>query len=268
MPDYDNDNIGLNAHQRKLKANLLATGEPWTQTWQHILLLTPAYLAAYTRLRAVPVEKQHLPRKVQELLLLAMDASCTHLYVAGIRVHTAGALREGATQAEVLEVLELTSVLGVHALSVGVPLLQEVLGESTKKEEPAALTSSDAELSEDHAVLKAEFVKQRGYWNATWDGILALAPEFFAAYTEYSSVPFQPGHSTLDAKTKELVYVAIDCATTHLYGPGLKIHIRNAIEYGASAEEVLEVLQLAGLMGVQSVMSGVDALVDETQGGR
>lgn len=46
----------------------------------------------------------------------------------------------------------------------------------------------------------------------------------------------------LGAKVKEFVYIAIDCATTHLYVPGLKLHIRNAVRLGASREEVMEVL--------------------------
>jgi alkylhydroperoxidase/carboxymuconolactone decarboxylase family protein YurZ len=45
------------------------------------------------------------------------------------------------------------------------------------------------------------------------------------------------------------VYIAIDCATTQLYVPGLKLHIRNAVKLGATPEEVMEVFELASLMG-------------------
>jgi alkylhydroperoxidase/carboxymuconolactone decarboxylase family protein YurZ len=33
------------------------------------------------------------------------------------------ALKQGATPAEIMEVLELTSVLGVHTIAVGLPIL-------------------------------------------------------------------------------------------------------------------------------------------------
>lgn len=89
----------------------------------------PDLLTACLRLRLVPVQRQHLAPKIQELLLLATDASVTHLFRPGIRAHIAAALGVGATPAEVLEVLELTSVLGVHAVNVGVPLLGEALRE-------------------------------------------------------------------------------------------------------------------------------------------
>lgn len=59
---------------------------------------------------------------------------------------------------------------------------------------------------------------------------------------------------------EDFSYGAIDCATTHLFGPGLKIQIRNAIEKGAKPGEVMEVFELASLMGVQTVLLGAEAL--------
>lgn len=244
-----------------LKAALIATGEPWTETWQHILELDPAYFRAYTSLRQVPTQKQSLPRKTQELILLAMDASCTHLHQPGVRAHTAAALSAGATEQEIMETLELTSVLGVHAVTAGVPCLQEVMAEMGRPSKAAS-----TELDPERQKLKDDFVARRGYWSTSWPPVLQLSRAFFAAYTDYSGVPFEEGHRALDAKTKELIYCAIDAATTHLYLPGLKIHIKNAINYGASEEEIMEVFELAALMGVKTVTMGVDALVAETEG--
>ena len=224
----------------------------------------------------MPVTRQHLAPKIQELLFLAIDASVTHLFRPGIKAHTAAALKLGATPAEVLEVLELTSVLGVHAVNVGVPLLAEVLREEGKE-------GARGEMDERRRELKDEFVRKRGYWHETWDQVLELDPDFFEAYTHFSAVPFRrreesegeanpadgPGTGTgLSAKVKEFVYIAIDCATTHLYVPGLKLHIRNAVRLGATREEVMEVFELASLMGVQSVMVGVEGLVEEMGRGR
>lgn len=235
-----------------LKQALIDSGEDWSPAWEKVKELTPSYLSAYVKLRQVPIKKQKLPRKIQELLLLAMDAQCTHLYAPGVAAHTSAALKAGATVGEIIETLELSSVLGVHAVTVGVPLLVEVLAEQG--------TTLPQDLDEGAQKLKSNFERQRGYWADTWDPVLRLSPGFFEAYTEYSSVPFQEGHSHLDAKTKELVYCAIDCATTHLFASGLKIHIRNALQKGATAEEVMEVFELAALMGSQTVLAGVEAL--------
>ena len=44
-------------------------------------------------------------------------------------------------------------------------------------------------------------------------------------------------------KVKELVYCAFDAAATHLYKPGLKLHMKNVLMYGGTAEEIMEVLE-------------------------
>ena len=245
----------LTSHQQSLKQSLLDTGEEWTSTWENILTLDPDYFAAYVGLRRVPRSKQALPIKTQELLLLAMDAACTHLYEPGIRVHTAAALKAGASKEEVLEALQLSSVLGVHAVTVGVPTLMEVLKENGR--------SIPQDLNERQENLKADFTKNRGYWSTSWDPVIRLSPEFFEGYLNFSSVPFKEGHQALDAKTKELIYTAIDCSTTHLFQPGLKIHIQNAVRCGATEHEIMEVFELAALMGVQTTMKGADVLVEE-----
>ena len=51
---------------------------------------------------------------------------------------------------------------------------------------------------------------------------------------------------------KELVYCAFDCAATHLYVPGLKLHMKNALGYGATPQEILEVFELATLLSLHT----------------
>ena len=133
-----------------------------------------------------------------------------------------------------MEVLELTSTLGIHACNTGVPILMEEL-------EAAGLLPS-RELSERQERIKADFERHRGYWNSFWDDVLVLDPDFFEAYTEFSSVPWKSG--PLEPKVKELIYTAFDVAATHMFEPGLRVHIRNALGYGATREEIMEVFEL------------------------
>jgi len=51
---------------------------------------------------------------------------------------------------------------------------------------------------------------------------------------------------------KELVYCAFDCASTHLYVPGLKLHMKNALGYGATPQEIVEVLEIATLLSLHT----------------
>lgn len=245
----------LTEHQGRLKQALIDTGEKWSSTFENILTLDSHYFEAYVGLRRVPKDKQALSIKTQELCLLAMDAACTHLFDQGIRVHTAAALKAGATKEMIMETLELSSVLGVHAVTAGVPTLMEVLAENGQ--------TIPQDLDERQEQLKAEFIRGRGYWGESWEPVIRLSPDFFEGYLNFSSVPFSEGHNALDAKTKELIYTAIDCSTTHLYIPGLKVHIRNAIKYGATEHEIMEVFELAVLMGVQTTMRGADVLVEQ-----
>jgi alkylhydroperoxidase/carboxymuconolactone decarboxylase family protein YurZ len=101
----------------------------------------------------------------------------------------------------------------------------------------------------------------RGDWNPLWDQLRALDPEFMEAYLAFRSVPHRNG--PLPQKTKELIMVAINAATTHLYGPGVRRHMKNALRAGASREEILEAIQLTTVMGIHSCNLAVPILMEE-----
>lgn len=106
----------------------------------------------------------------------------------------------------------------------------------------------------------------KGDWNPVWDQLRAYDPDFLEAYLAFRSVPHRKG--PLEPKMKELILVAINAATTHLYGPGVRRHIRNALKQGATAEEILEVIQLTTVMGIHSCNLAVPILAEETKVGR
>jgi alkylhydroperoxidase/carboxymuconolactone decarboxylase family protein YurZ len=64
----------------------------------------------------------------------------------------------------------------------------------------------------------------------------------------------------LTPKFKELVYFAIDASTTHLHEPGMRLHARNALAFGASVSDLVEVAQLAATIGGQSFALGLPIL--------
>jgi alkylhydroperoxidase/carboxymuconolactone decarboxylase family protein YurZ len=102
-----------------------------------------------------------------------------------------------------------------------------------------------------------------GEWNPLWDAIRGLDPEFVEAYLAFRSIPHRKG--PLPKKFKELVLVAINVATTHLYAPGARRHMRNALRHGATAEELLEVIQLTTVMGIHSVNMAIPMLMEELE---
>ena len=74
-----------------------------------------------------PMLKGVLDAKTVEFIAIAVDASCTHMYAPGVRRHIRKALDLGATKEEIAAVLQLTSVLGIHTMSLGAPILLEEL---------------------------------------------------------------------------------------------------------------------------------------------
>ena len=55
----------------------------------------------------------------------------------------------------------------------------------------------------------------------------------------------------------ELLSIAFDASYTHMYAPGTQRHIKAALEVGATMEEVMEVLKLCVVQGVQACNLGV-----------
>ena len=245
----------LNERQQAIKDSFIENRGYWAKIMDQLLLLSPDYFEAYPELSSVPWKHGVLEPKVKEFMYIAADASTTHLYNAGTRIHMQNALRHGATVDELFEVLQLTASLGIHSCTVGVPILLEEL--------EAAGMLGEEPLDALQIELKEAFTKNRGYWAPFLDGLLRLSPEFFEAYLKISSVPWLTG--PLEPKVKEFVYIAIDAATTHLYEPGLRQHIRNAIGHGASKEELMEVLELVTAIGVHTMTDSVPILVKEAE---
>lgn len=160
--------------------------EAWNPGWEAMLRFSPEAFKASVRLHAVPKEKHHLSPKVQCLIALSVDCASTHLYMPGIHEKIKAALAAGASAAEITEVIECTSTLGIHACNIGVPILVEVMKEEGVYDDHPFANKMDAKKEK----LKEDFTKNRGYWHTFWEDFLKLDPEFFEAYLEFSSVPW------------------------------------------------------------------------------
>ena len=242
----------MGAGEDRLRRTARARRNGMSDPWQALREADPEFLARFAELADVPRRSATLEPKVKELVCLAVNAAATHMYEPGIREHAHRAIELGATREELLEVLELTSTLGIHASTVGVPLLLEALGE---REAPP--------FDERRAALKADFEAKRGYWHEFWDGLLELDPDFFEAYVGFSAHPWE--HGVLEPKVKELIYTAFDASATHMYVPGLRQHIENALGYGATPAEVMEVFELASTLGIHGYLAALPIVLEELE---
>jgi len=102
-----------------------------------------------------------------------------------------------------------------------------------------------------------------GHWNEEWDTLLFLDPVWTDQYMAMCTELYAEG--VLPPKELELLLVAFDAAYVHIYGPGTRRHIKNAFKAGATVEEILEVLKLGVVQGVQACNLGVTLLAEELE---
>ena len=91
-----------------------------------------------------------------------------------------------------------------------------------------------------------------------------LDPDFFEEYLNLSDLPIKP--DILSDKERELIWIAMDSSATHLFEPGMRAHIRYALELGVSKEEILAVFQLVSFIGFHSCTVGIPILAEEYGG--
>jgi alkylhydroperoxidase/carboxymuconolactone decarboxylase family protein YurZ len=205
----------------------------------------PAFADAHARMVRATERDEILPPARRHLIGLAVNAAATHLHPEAVRAHVEGALEHGATDEEIVDVLQLASCLGMHTLVHGAPRLVAAAPELVADE-----------LSPRQQAIKDEWLQLRGYWPEAFDGVLAGDVAYFEACSDLQNAPFG---DTIDDMFRELIFVAIDASTTHMYA-NVDRHIRLALEYGATPQQVLATLELTALIGVQCFTIGVEAL--------
>lgn len=192
-----------------------------------------------------------LSARMKELVLVAMHSTVTSLNAEATQRHVRRAIDVGATPADVLDVLVTIAPTANHALYFALPVLMKelaVAGASTELPEPTPQAQA----------IKDEFVRTRGVWLEQREAIFRLMPEYFAALSQLSTASWKEG--ALTRKERELIAIAIDCVVTHMFEPGLAMHIRCALQHGATRDEILDVFQLASLLGLETYIQGAEAL--------
>jgi alkylhydroperoxidase/carboxymuconolactone decarboxylase family protein YurZ len=193
-----------------------------------------------------------LPPRMKELILLAIHASAAANNETAIARQVARARSAGATEGDILDVLISIVGLANHALYFAVPLLLEELESFQKGYGALPPIRADVEA------IKEDFIRTRGAWHEDRERIARTMPDYFKSFSTLSTEPWKNG--SLKPREREFVYIAIDCSVTHMHGPGLRLHLRNALKHGASREELLEVLHLTALVGLDGFRLGVASL--------
>ncbi|HWV06225.1 MAG: carboxymuconolactone decarboxylase family protein [Ralstonia sp.] len=102
-------------------------------------------------------------------------------------------------------------------------------------------------------------MRATGNWNPNWEPFAELDPAWTERFMAMGVMP----HSVLDPKTLEFLAIAVDASCTHMYAPGVRRHIRKALELGATREEITAVLQAVSVLGIHSMSLGAPILLEE-----
>jgi alkylhydroperoxidase/carboxymuconolactone decarboxylase family protein YurZ len=196
----------------------------------------PAWAETCTRMATNPWHSGVLPCKQVELIGIALNAACTNLNPEGTRRHIRRALDTGATRDQILMILKMASVMSIHSCSLGAPILLEEAQAAGAKPQTKAAAPTPA----------IDKVKAIGQWNTAWDPFFELDPGWTDEFMATGRGIYASG--LLSAKEVELLSIAFDASYTHMYAPGTRRHIHNA---------------LCVVQGVQACNLGVPILAEE-----
>jgi alkylhydroperoxidase/carboxymuconolactone decarboxylase family protein YurZ len=224
---------------------------PWDPIVDQLREWDPDGTALWVKLSTNPWTNGILPVKTIELICVALSASCANLQPNALRRHLRAALQAGASRDEILTVFKMSFGLAIHSCSLGAPILVAEASSAGIETTPKQTVATPA----------CDTMRAIGQWNAAWDPFFDLDPEWTDQFFAFGATLYQGGVFT--PKEIELYSIALDASYTHMYAPGTQRHIKTALGLGASVEEIMEVLKLCVVQGVEACNLGVSVLVDE-----
>jgi alkylhydroperoxidase/carboxymuconolactone decarboxylase family protein YurZ len=226
---------------------------PWDSAVDQLREWDPKWTDACVKMTTNPWTNGVLSDKLLQLVSLGLNVACTNLNHDGTRRHIRAALEAGATRDEILSVLKMASVMSIHSCSLGAPILIEEANAAGKMPAPKIGDGTPA----------CDRMKQIGQWNQAWDPFFQLDPVWTDQFMATGAAIY--GNGTFTPKEIELLSIAFDASYTHMYAPGTRRHIKGALKAGATVEEIMEVLKLCVVQGVQACNLAVPILIEELE---
>lgn len=208
--------------------------------------LDPEFLAACEAIFGHPYRKGKLSPRDQALIVLAAESAIPQ----ADEERMAAALRQarecGATRDEVMCILEISSCMGIHTVSVGLPILLDEMAAAGINLPPE--TPRQAEL---RRYIETAGPRPRPL-NSIYAGILRMDPDYFEHRIHFIDLPWER-EDVLDRRLKHLASIAIDAISPQHYVDGLQKHINQALQHGVTAAEILETLQLVSVTSLRTL---------------
>lgn len=207
---------------------------PWTEA---ILQGNPAFLSHYAEYAGYPARTGPLSARMVELIYVALDASATHLFEAGVSTHMRIAREAGASDGDIYDVLHLVTLQGLSSVLRAADLLYE--GADPLPEQDALAVYIDRLWPEQADSLKRLAAQDRGYVEAVLDFVAGGAVEH--------------GLSTAE---RLLVKLALHAAFTHADMAATRKLIAVGLKAGLARTELLQAIQLGAHLAVHGAALG------------
>lgn len=223
------------------------------------ILTDPAWAEQCVKMTTNPWAEGVLRPKFIELVCIGLNAAPTNLNPVGARHHIRAAIEAGASREEILFVLKVAAVMSIQSCMFGVPILLEEASAGSLQD----MGKKQAKLLQKsgHATAAVEKMKAIGQWKEEWDPLAFFAPVWTDEYTATCLGLYAA--NVLSCKDIDLLCIAFSYA--RLYGPGTRHHIKNALKAGATVEEIMEVLKLCVVQGVEICNLCVPILAEELE---
>lgn len=224
----------------------------WNDEWERLLQINPSYVAAYLELSAYTAERGGLSPKTRELIYVATNCSPTHFFERGVRQHARFAREFGASLEELIAVAMVVSTVGIQTYLLGAAALEELV--------PGAFSSADHKtyaqtVHEKHLRLLGAALPEVG-------AAIRVDPAFYEVWLDFATASIGTD-GPLSRKDSHLIALAAYAMCTQLSGPGVRQHMRAALDNGASPSEIMDVCKLITSMGVHAVVLPVPVIIDE-----
>lgn len=198
--------------------------------------------------------RRGLSLKSREFATLAMTTALGN-QINSVQHHVEGALRAGATETEVKELLlQMTVYAGYPKALAAVTATQQIFADLKQRGMPAASPQPDLESRRQAESNEARYRRGLDALNqiskASGEAVVKsfeyIAPDLGRYILEFSygDVFSRPN---LDLKTRELATVsALTGLNTTASELPLKVHVNGALNVGANRQEIIEVIRVVG----------------------
>ncbi len=201
-----------------------------TNRWANLLARhAPTLHKEWIGMFVASTKRGKLPEKMKHLVWVAVDTVVTHLYSSGAILHSQEAMAHGATVAEVMDTLRLACIPATRGLRHGYPLLAEALAKRQAK------STSKADVAP------------------------SIGQDFMKSYQAFIDGQLPGG---LDARHRSLIKLAVVCNPATAYPEETRAAIEEALDLGADAGEILEVMELATLITAHAFSISLDGLAE------